>query len=183
MEALLRGTFRVVGFVEELILAGGILGIAALTIANVVGRTLLGESLVFAEEATQFLMILVTFVGLGYGAARGRHIRMTALVDQLPKRGRKVLATAVSGTTSALLFFLTFLSLRYVVGTVMPLGARSPVLGVPFFLVYLAAPFGLSLAALHYGLTCLRNLRSADVYVTFDRREDELTPDDASGAH
>ena len=71
--------------VEEAILSGGILVIAFLTIANVFCRTFLGFSLAFAEEVSQFLIILVTFVGLSYGAAQGRHIRMTALYDELPR--------------------------------------------------------------------------------------------------
>ena len=68
-------------FVEEFILSGGILVIAALTIANVFCRTFFGFSLAFAEEVSQFLIVLITFVGLSYGASQGRHIRMTAIYD------------------------------------------------------------------------------------------------------
>ena len=46
-------------FVEEFILSGGILVIAALTIANVFCRTFFGFSLAFAEEVSQFLIVLI----------------------------------------------------------------------------------------------------------------------------
>ena len=47
---------------EELCLAWGILGIAALTIGNVIARTFFGTSLAFAEEISQFLIVLVIFL-------------------------------------------------------------------------------------------------------------------------
>lgn len=172
--------FRVVTKLEELCLAWGMIGIAALTIANVFARSVLGHSLTFAEEISQFLIVFVTFVGLGYGVSQGRHIRMTALYDQLPERGRKATMAFIALSTSALMFYLTYLSVDYVLGTVRVLGTVSPALQVPLWIVYLSAPLGFFLAGIQYGMTFLKNLIAEDVWISFEKRDeyDEAPPAD-----
>jgi C4-dicarboxylate transporter DctQ subunit len=169
--------FRVVQRMEELVVAGGILVIAGLTVANVISRTLFGASLAFAEELSQFCIILVTFVGLGYAASRARHIRMTALYDQLGDRLRKALQVLICASTAALLLLLSWYALQYV-ETVRALGTVSPTLRVPLFLVYLAAPLGLALGGLQYALATWRNLRAppGEVYLSFEHRDDYEEP-------
>lgn len=167
--------FKVIQKIEEWLLAGGILAIAALTIINVLTRTITGTSLAFAEELSQFLIVLVTFVGIGYGASQGRHIRMTAVYDQLGVRGRKVMMLLIAGTTSLLMFALTWFALSYV-GTVRALGSASPVLGVPLYLVYAAAPLGLFLGGIQYALAVVKNLREEEVYLSFEKKDEYDEP-------
>lgn len=164
---------------EELCLAWGILGIAALTVGNVIARTFFGTSLAFAEEISQFLIVLVTFLGLGYAAGKGRHIRMTALYDQLPERRRKALTVLISATTSALLFYLTYLATRYALETVRTLGSVSPALRVPLWIVYLSAPIGFFLGGVQYALALLKNLTTPGVWLSFETEDayDELPPE------
>lgn len=164
---------------EELCLAWGILGIAALTIGNVIARTLFGTSLVFAEEISQFLIVFVTFLGIGYAAGQGRHIRMTALYDQLPERPRKALAVMIAATTSALLFYLSYLAVRYALDTVRELESVSPALRVPLWIVYLAAPLGFVLGGLQYALAVVKNLTTKGVWLSWERDDgyDELPPE------
>ena len=160
--------FRAIRRIERFVLAWSILAIAALTVANVLCRSLLGFSVAFAEEISQFLIVAVTFVGLSYAAGRGRHIRMTAIYDQLPQNARKGLCVFISATTSLLLLVLAVYAMRYLM-TVHFLGTVSPVLQVPLVAVYALAPLGLFLAAVQYGLTTWRNLRSEGIYLAYDR--------------
>lgn len=161
---------------EEVCLSGGILGIAALTIANVIGRTLFGRSLAFAEEVSQFLIVAVTFVGLGYAAGKGRHIRMTALFDALPERWRKGLTIVIHATTAALLFYLAYLGVSYAAGTVRVLGSVSPALRVPLWTVYLAAPLGFGLGGIQYALALAKNLTTEGVWLSFTHRDELHEP-------
>ncbi len=163
---------KVVTKLEEACLSGGVLGIAALTIANVVGRTLFGQSLASAEELSQFLMVFVTFLGLGYAAGRGRHIRMTAIYDALPLRAKKGVRLFITGSTALLLFYLAYLGLRYALGTVKALGSVSPALEVPLWIVYLAAPTGFVLAGIQYVLAFIQNARSEEVYLSFEQLDE-----------
>ena len=74
--------FAIIQRIEAFLLAWSIITIAALSIGNVVCRALFGFSLAFVGEVSQFLIIIVTFIGLSYAASQGRHIRMTAPVHQ-----------------------------------------------------------------------------------------------------
>ncbi len=145
----MSGWLRMQAKLEEILLAGGILAIAGLMVANVLTRSLFGFSLTFAEELSQFLIVLVCFVGLSYAAAQRRHIRMTAFSEQLPLERRLRLGAFVAASTSILLLVFVLLSLRYV-WVMADLGSISPVLGVPLYLVYMAAPFGFLLSAAQY---------------------------------
>ncbi|REJ76939.1 MAG: TRAP transporter small permease [Acidobacteria bacterium] len=134
---------------EEGLLAYGILAIALLMVLGVLTRSLLGFSLTFAEEVSQFLIVMICFVGLSYAAGRRRHIRMTALVEGVGGRARTALEVLVSASTALLLLLAAAWSVRYVL-VMADLGSISPVLSVPLYMVYAVAPLGLLLAAAHY---------------------------------
>lgn len=134
---------------EAFVLSASILGIAALAIANVLTRTIVGSSIAAAEEWSQFLIIAITFVGVGYAAGLKRHIRMTAITEQLPATARSWWERMVCAGSALLMFLLTAYAARYVL-TVYQLGGVYPVTRVPFYLVYSVAPLGFCLAGLQY---------------------------------
>ena len=152
---------------EEFVLAASILLIAGLTLWNAASRSLWGSSIAATEEVSRFLIIVVTFAGLSYAASQGRHIRMTAFYDQFGTRQRKALMLVITASTSALLFLMSGYAVEYVL-VMRRLGSVSPVLQVPLYLVYAAAPAGLALAGLQYALAAVRNLRSPGVYLAYD---------------
>jgi C4-dicarboxylate transporter, DctQ subunit len=156
--------------VEESLLASAILLIAVLQIGNIFCRTVLGFSLAIAEELTQFCIIAVCFIGLSYAAAKGRHIRMTAIYDQLNQRWRKVLMLLITGFTGLILLVLTYYAAVYVV-TVYQLGGIYPASRVPFFLVYCVAPIGLGLSALQFILAAVQNMLESEVYISAEVKD------------
>lgn len=167
--------FRVIQRIEAFLLAWSIIVIALLTGVNVFSRSLWGRSLAFTEELSQFLIVGVTFIGLSYAASRGRHIRMTALYDQLPLRWRKGLMVGSSALTCLLMLLLAWYSLEYL-RTVQFLETVSPVLQVPLYLVYLVVPFGLLLSAVQYGLAVGRNLTSDGIYLSYEVKDEYEEP-------
>ena len=171
----MQRVFKIIRRIEELILACSILLIAGLTIANIGSRTLTGASLAFTEELSQFLIIGVTFIGLSYAAGSGRHIRMTAVYDQLSERTQKTLMLISAALTGALMLTLAGYSLKYI-ATVRFLESVSPVLQVPLHLVYLIVPLGLTLAAIQYALTFARNCTSYGVWLSFDVKDEYEQP-------
>lgn len=166
--------FQWIQKIEAFLLAWSIIVIAALSIGNVFCRAVLGFSVSFTGELSQFLIIIVTFVGLSYAASRGRHIRMTAFYDQLNRRWRKILMVTISGLTALLMLLLTWYAFEYI-ATVRFLETVSPVLQVPLYLVYLFVPLGLLLTAIQYGLTVWRNLTSPDVYISYTQKDEYET--------
>jgi C4-dicarboxylate transporter, DctQ subunit len=172
----LRAVFRAVQAVEGTLLSASILGIAGLTVVNVTTRTLFGLSLAAVEELSQVLILVVTFVGLSYAASVGRHIRMTALYDQLPEGARKPLMVTICATTSLLLAGLCVAAVRYV-GTLQVLGTVSPALEWPLWALYLVAPLGLGLAAIQYALAVVKNLTSPGVWVSAEHDDGYESPE------
>lgn len=178
-----KSIFNWISKVEEFVLAYAMILMAFLTILNVFTRSIFNYSLASAQELTQFLIILICFVGLSYGARRARHIRMTALYDQLSQPVRKILMTFITATTALLMFYLAYHAFHYVY-IVFDLGSVSPVLEVPLFIVYLAAPLGLIMAGIQYTLAAIKNVTAEEVYLSFSRKdeyEDVPEADDGAG--
>lgn len=173
MKISAQSAFRALQRVEAFVLSAAILLIALLTIANVFSRSLLGSSIAATEELSQFLIILVTFVGLSYATSQGRHIRMTALYDQFSMAARRRLMIFIAGSTSALMFLLTWYALDYML-VVRELGSVSPVLQVPLYIVYAAAPLGLFLAGVQYAFTTWKNLGSDEAYIAYEHKDEYI---------
>ena len=108
---------------------------------------------------------LVTYAGLSYAARNGRHIRMSAIYDALPKKMRKVLMIVMTSVTSVFMFFLSFYSYRYI-AEVYASGRILPALGLPVFYIYLWVPFGFIMTGLQYAFTAVRNMTQSDVYLS-----------------
>ncbi|MDR1921381.1 MAG: TRAP transporter small permease subunit, partial [Candidatus Adiutrix sp.] len=135
---------RVVYHIEEKSIAVSVLLLAAILIGNVALR-LFNSSLASTEELSQFLMFFITFLGTSYAARMGMHIRMSMLNDLLKGRAQKILAVVVSLGTAVVLFYVAYLSLRYVV-KIASLNRVSPILQWPVQYVWIVMPVGLFLA-------------------------------------
>lgn len=153
---------------EAVVLAYGVILMAINSVANVFGRYIFSQSIYFSEELNQFLIVLVTFVGLGYAARKGRHIRMSALYDQLSDRNKKILMIFIAAVTSAVMFVLAYYSYKYV-ARVAKLGKVTPALQVPLYLTYLWVPVGFVITGIQYLLTVVKNLQSRDVYISYEQ--------------
>lgn len=168
---------RFIAMIEAFILTAGILIMAASSVANVIGRFVFGQSLYFAEELNQFLIIIVTFAGIGFAARHGRHIRMSAIYDELSQGLRKTLMIVIALVTAAAMFILAWYSYLYVV-SVYETGRISPVTRVPIFLTLVWLPLGFVITGIQYVLTAIANLTRPDVYLSVsvvDTYEDSET--------
>lgn len=165
---------RFIAWFEGIVLATGVLLMAANTIGNVIGRFVFDQSLYFSEELNQFLIVLITFVGIGYAARQGRHIRMTAIYDTLPDRGRKALMTVICVVTGLTMLALAWYAYGYV-STVAASGRVLPALQVPIWWAYVWVPLGFAVTGIQYLLGAVRNLTERDIYLsasTVDTYED-----------
>jgi len=165
--------------IEVFILSWGIIAMAVNTIANVFGRYVFHQSIYFSEELNEFLIVIITFMGLGYATRKGIHIRMSAIYDALPKKMRKILMILITIMTATMMAILTWYAVEYV-AKVASRGRVTPALQVPLYLTYIWVVMGLALATLQYLLTALRNLNLAEeeIYVSYlevDSYEDPET--------
>ncbi|WP_298985553.1 TRAP transporter small permease [uncultured Roseibium sp.] len=172
MKTLLLTANRGIEFAEKAIIITSILLMMVNSTANAIGRYVFGQSLFFAEELNQFLIVGVTFVGFAYAVRRGRNIRMTAVYDALSPRSKKVLLTLISLTTGLLLLFLTYKSVLYV-QEVKGINRLSPALQFPVYLIYAVIPVGLAMASLQYLIAFLMNVTQRGTYLSLDVQDGE----------
>lgn len=162
--------------IEEIVLAWGIILLAMLLCGNVVSRAVFNLSWVFVEEVAQAIVVLVTFLGLGYCTRKARHIRMTAFYDQMGPTLRKVLIVIISLVTAIVLILMGYWSVLYTL-KIKSVGNVTPILRLPMYLILCWVPIGFLMAALEYAMAIVKNLREKDVYLSVeipDGYEEEL---------
>lgn len=151
--------------VESVMLAVGVLLMAANTVANVIGRFVFGNSLFFSEELNSILIILITFAGISYAARQGRHIRMSAIYDAMPPATRKVMMVCISLTTCVVMFVLCYYSAAYI-DTQAGRGRVLPSLQIPVWWTLVWVPVGFFMTGMQYLLTAIKNLTQKDIYLS-----------------
>ncbi len=156
---------RGLGYFEAFILTAGILMMAVTSVANVIGRFVFGRSLYFAEEVNQYLIILITFAGIGFAARNGRHIRMSAFYDMLRPRLRRLLMIAICLITAATMFLLAWYSWLYLL-SVYQTGRIGPATRIPVYLTLVWLPIGFVVTGVQYLLTALANATRDEVYIS-----------------
>lgn len=150
---------------EAVVLAAGVLLMALNTCINVIARFGFGKGLFFSGEINRILIILITFAGIGYAARHGRHIRMSAIYDLLPHRGRKLVMITIAFFTGAVMFFLCYFSVDYIY-SVYDRGRILPALGFPIWTIYVWVPVGFAVTGIQYVLTAIKNITAPDVYLS-----------------
>ncbi|WP_245749577.1 TRAP transporter small permease [Palleronia marisminoris] len=151
--------------IEAVLLAAGVLLMAANTVANVVGRYVFGSSIFFSEELNRILIILITFAGISYAARHGRHIRMSAIYDALPPKGRKVMMILIAGVTAICMFGLAWYSFGFI-RTSAGQGRLLPSLQIPVWWTLVWVPLGFTLTGIQYALTAFKNIVEDDIYLS-----------------
>src|SRR5439155_21861383 len=97
----------------EVMLALAFIFAVLLNFANVVGRYLLGLSLLGADEVQIFIMVAMTFLGAAVVTRRNLHLRMDVLVRFLPAGARVALRVAEQVLLAALAGFVLTQSYFY----------------------------------------------------------------------
>ncbi|KIC20149.1 TRAP transporter small permease [Leisingera sp. ANG-Vp] len=172
MKTLLLALSKGTELIEKTVIILAILLMMLNSTANAIGRYGFGKSLFFSEEVNQFLIVAVTFVGFAYAVRKGRNIRMTAAYDLLPPRGRKAMMLLITGTTSALLLFLAYQAVFYVL-EIKAVNRLSPALQFPVYLIYAVIPVGLAMAGLQYLIAFLMNVTHAGTWLSYEVKDGE----------
>jgi len=122
---------------------------AVLVFANVVLRYTTGDSVVWAEELSRYLMIWLTFLGAGLVLRYGGHLAIDNLQDLLPGRAGKwlrvLIVLCVAGFAVSMIGIGTHYTLRTWAQT-------TPVMELPFGLIYSALPVGFLFLLLHLSM-------------------------------
>ncbi len=115
---------------ERLLGALSLALICLITLANVVVRYFTDFSFAFTEEFSIALMVILTFVGSAAAFAAGRHVRITFLVERLPRRLRLACEALAQAATVGLFTALTVLGAQMAFDEYR-FEVTSPGLGLP----------------------------------------------------
>ena len=149
---------------EVFILCIGVGLLALLLMANVIAREFF-TSIYFAEEVSEFLVIMVTFVGLSYGVRKARHIRMGAFLDLMPARLEKIFIIIIAAVSAVVMFIMADASYDYLMYA-MHRGHKTPALWLPTWMFYIIVPIGFFSAGVQYIRTVIKNLVEKDVWMS-----------------
>jgi TRAP-type C4-dicarboxylate transport system permease small subunit len=142
---MLRRFDRTLLAVNRSLLIAILAAMAVIVFANVMLRFTTDRSILWVEETARYLMIWLTFVGMGPVLRYGGHLGIDSLQEALPRH-----AATIRGAIFALLlcFFasMVWVGIRY---AAFAWKQTTPVLQIPIGAVYLAMPIGFGLAIVH----------------------------------
>ena len=116
--------------IERAVAAACMALLCIITFVNVVTRYLTNASFAFTEEVSVFLLVLLTLLGSVAAFIDGGHIRITLIVNLLPKAGRKLCAALEWLANVALFGLLAVLGYRMAFDD-FEFEVTSPGLGLP----------------------------------------------------
>ena len=149
--------------------------LAILLISNVIARTFF-QSIYFADEISEFLIIFVTFVGCSYAARKARHIRMGAFLDLMNEKVEKAFIFIISAVSAAVMFIMGYHALFYML-KVFSLGQTSSALRIPSWIPLVITPVGFFSAGIQYVRTFIKNIVEKEVWLSPEQQseyEEEL---------
>ena len=136
--------------------------LAILLIGNVIARSFF-QAIYFAEELSEFLIIVTTFVGVSYAARKARHIRMGAFLDSMPPKMEKVFIYFISTVNSVVMFLMAYHSWNYMMNAQI-MGQSTQALRMPYWIMLVIVPVGFFLAGVQYVRTIWKNIIEQDVW-------------------
>ncbi len=171
---------KVTNAMEVSILVTCVAALAVLLITNVLARTFF-QSIYFAEEISQFLVMLITFTGVSYAVRKARHIRMGAFLDAMPPPVEKIFIIIISAISALVMAIMAWASWEYLTNA-MDMSHKTPALRMPKWTFYVIIPIGFGLACLQYIRTILKNIIEDDPWQSPDQQS-EYEDEEIGGTH
>lgn len=146
----------------EIVLALAFLLAIALNFANVIGRYVLGSSILWADEIQIFIMIAMTFIGAAVVTWRRQHLRMDVIARLLPMPVQKLLKVVELLLVLALTCFVTYHASDYTL-RMLDIGRTSDTAGVPMWIPHGSVALGFALVAIVSIWLCVKLVRTGKV--------------------
>ena len=132
---------------EEIIGVAVLAVVVTLVFAGVSLRLTLKSGMPWQEEISRILYVLVVYLGASFGMKSKDHIRITFLVNMLPKTGQKIVRLITDIIWAGFNIIIIVISLRVYQNMQRFLG-ESAVLRIPLHYIFLIIPFGFALLTL-----------------------------------
>ena len=158
---------KIVSKVEELITVVGLSAMTIITLVAVFFRYVLQSPIIWSEEAARYLMVWSTMLGISIATRQKAHLGIDIFVSMAPKKLQRALEIFSTLMMIVMFVFLTGISIVFIQSAIRT-GNVSPMLRIPFYIIYLALPLG-------FGLSAVRSVQDlVDVIKGVDRKEEVL---------
>lgn len=135
-------------------------------------RAILHQPFVGSEELTRFMLICVVFVTLPYVISSGTNIRMEEIASMLPRGAQRPMQLLSTGMAVAAFGIAAY---SVAVATLRNLHNATPSLGIPYWIFFSVAFFGLLFSVVESAVQFVKALGHHPLYVSF---ADEHAPDE-----
>ena len=158
---------KIVSKVEELIAVVGLSVMTVITLVAVFFRYVLQSPIIWSEEAARYLMVWSTMLGISIATRQKAHLGIDIFVSMAPKKLQRALEIFSTLMMIVMFVFLTIISIVFIQSAIRT-GNVSPMLRIPFYIIYLALPLG-------FGLSAVRSIQDlVDVIKGVDNKEEVL---------
>lgn len=136
---------NIVSKIEEIFAVTAFSAMSIITILAVFFRYALNSPIIWSEEASRYLMVWGILIGVSIATRQSAHLGIDVFVSFAPKKVQKALVII-----SNLLLILTYaalvvLSVQFIMMAIKT-GNVSPLLRIPFWILYLCLPIGFGLS-------------------------------------
>lgn len=158
---------KIVSKVEELIAVVGLSTMTVITLVAVFFRYVLQSPITWSEEAARYLMVWSTMLGISIATRQKAHLGIDIFVSMAPKKLQRALEIFSTLMMIVMFVFLAIISIVFIQSAIRT-GNVSPMLRIPFYIIYLALPLG-------FGLSAVRSVQDlVDVIKGVDNKEEVL---------
>ncbi|MFA7567781.1 MAG: TRAP transporter small permease [Alkalispirochaeta sp.] len=161
---------KIVDYFEVTIILFSTAMLSIVSISNVIARNIY-RSFYFAEELSQFFIMMITFIGTSYAARKARHIRMGALLEAFPPKLEKIMIFIISAVSATVLFVLAYIAFDYLLA-VHRRGTTTFAMGAPYWTFVAVAPLGLAMAGIQYVRTIIKNIQEKEVWLSPEQQSE-----------
>ena len=137
-------------WLAELLAEIGLVGLLLIVIHEVIVRYIFDSPTLFSVELSEYLLVLLVFMSIGWVLKRDRHVAVTFAVDLLPEKMRLGLNVLTSLLTMVFLGILVWQGCRTVLTAYTGDYHSSSLLDFPMWIPYALIPLGALVLSLQY---------------------------------
>lgn len=130
-----------------------------LTFLGVIWRRAFGAPFTWLEEVQLACMVWIVFASAGAAFRYGNHVAIEMVVDLMPKKIQKVFTVFISVVVVAVISYLFVQSIGFI-QLFIKSGRTTPMLEIPYTLIYGIAPVSFILMILNYFYALIKGVKS-----------------------
>jgi len=160
MASIIAKVINGVTWLAELLAKIGLVGLLLIVIHEVVVRYVFNSPTLHSVELSEYLLVLVVFMSIGWVLKEDRHVAVTFAVDLLPEKVHLVLKTLTSLLTMTFLGILVWKGGKTAFTAYTGNYHSSSLLNFPMWIPYAFIPLGALVLSLQYLVKIGELLRS-----------------------